>query len=369
VNAGKAAWTGSTVRISMDVELEPSVAFDRLVAELKTALDRDGFRFEPGADGHVGENGRDVGRVVSWIPGKRFTLRWTAADWAPEETTEIRVSLERVDDRTRIAVEHRGWGGLIGDAGEQAGWFASEVAAPLLRATAPRGFGDWLTDRRARRPSGAEARAVYRDPLYHYPNFRVILEELALTPDDVLIEVGCGGGAMLKDALTSGCRAAAIDHSSEMVSLAREMNLDAVAEGRLDIRQASADSLPFSDASFTCAAMTGVLGFLPDPVGALREIRRVLVPGGRFVGLGSDPELLGTPAAPEPMASRLRFYRSDELAKLGRDAGFEIVTVIQRDLERYAREAGVPEEQLALFAGGPGARFLLARKGDAQRGL
>ncbi len=108
--------------------------------------------------------------------------------------------------------------------------------------------------------------------------------------------------------------------------------------------------------------MTGVLGFLPDPATALAEIRRVLRPGGRFVMLGSDPELRGTPAAPEPMASRLRFYDSQALEQLGRAAGFAKVRVIQRNLETFAREAGVPEAHLALFAG-PGARFLLAERG------
>jgi hypothetical protein len=68
------------------------------------------------------------------------------------------------------------------------------------------------------------------------------------------------------------------------------------------------------------------------------------------------------PAAPEPMASRLRFYASDELAALALEAGFGQVEVVRRDLEAYAREAGVPEEHLALFAGS-GARFLIARKG------
>ena len=107
--------------------------------------------------------------------------------------------------------------------------------------------------------------------------------------------------------------------------------------------------------------MTGVLGFLADPVAAFAEIRRVLRPSGRFVALGSDPELKGTPAAPEPIASRLHFYNDQELEGLGRSAGFEDIQVIRRDLYQFAKEAGVPEEQLGLFAG-PGTRFLVARK-------
>jgi hypothetical protein len=61
------------------------------------------------------------------------------------------------------------------------------------------------------------------------------------------------------------------------------------------------------------------------------------------------------------MASRLRFHDDAGLAAIARDAGFTAVRVIRRDLEPYAREAGVPEEHLPLFAG-PGARFLLARR-------
>ncbi|MBZ5587614.1 MAG: methyltransferase domain-containing protein [Acidobacteriia bacterium] len=354
----------ATIRASIDVALEPAAAFGALVDELTVALAKSGIRFEAGPSGRIVEGESAVGDVVSWMPGKGIALRWHPADWSPDEATEIDLRFEPSGGGTTVVLEHRGWGRLVGEAGEVVGWFADQAVAPLLRATAPRGLGDWLTDRRARRPAGSEARGVYRDPLYHYPNFHVILEELELTPDDVLLEVGCGGGALLKKALESGCRAAAVDHSPDMVRLARDANRDAVTEGRLTVQEASADRLPFPDATFTCAAMTGVLGFLPDPVAALAEIRRVLVPGGRFVGLGSDPELRGTPAAPEPMASRLRFYGDRELDELGRSAGFAEVRVVRRGLEPFAREAGVPEEHLFLFAGGEhGARFLLARTG------
>jgi SAM-dependent methyltransferase len=348
------------LRTSVELALEPRAAFDVLVEELTSGLARLAIRLEPGANGRMVEGATVVGDVTAWHPGERMAFQWHHPDWQPGEATEVELRLEPVDHGTRVVLEHRGWGGLIGEPNEIAGWFAGDVLSPLLRAMTPRALGDWITDRRARRPSGAQARAVYRDPLYHYPNFRVILGELALTREDYLLEVGCGGGAMLKRALESGCRAAAVDHSPDMVRLALQENRDAVLEGRLEVRESGADALPFPNATFTCAAMTGVLGFLPDPVAALAEVRRVLAPGGRFVALGSEPELKGTPAAPEPFASRLRFYEDDELAELGRKAGFEEVRVVRRGLEAFAREAGVPEEHVPLFAGG--TPFLLARK-------
>jgi len=352
---------GTTLRVSIDLTLEPLKAFDALVEELAAALARTGIDFDPGANGRVTQGEFEAGRILSWKPGEKILLQWRQADWEPDEITEVEWRFQPIDSGTRVTLEHRGWGRLIENPNELTGWFAGELAAPFLRVISPAVFGDWITDRRARRPSGAQARAFYRDPLYHYPSFRVILAELKLTPDDYLLEIGCGGGAFLKEALKSGCRAAAIDHSADMVQLARAENRNAVEEGRLDVQQANADRLPFPDAAFTCAAMNGVLGFLPNPVAAFREIRRVLRKEGRLVISGSDAKLKGTPAAPEPMASRLHFCEDDELEQLACDAGFEEVRVVRRDVEQFAREAGIPEEHLPLYAG-PGEQFLLARK-------
>lgn len=350
----------ATLSAIIDLPLNPATAFGIVLDELASFLGKQRIQFEPGPDGRVRERDRDVGRITSWRPGERVLIEWHPAEWAPGEVTEIELRFEPAGNDTKVTLEHRGWGRLIGDPAELAGWFAGVVAAPFLRAAAPEALGDWLTDRLARRPSGARSRDVYRDPLYHYPNFAVILAELALCADDYFLEVGCGGGALLKKALESGCRAAAVDHSPEMVRLARHENRDAVARGRLRVVEANAHVLPFADATFTCAAMTGVLGFLQEPVAALREMRRVLVRGGRVVILGSDPELRGTPGAPEPMASRLRFYDDRGLEEVGRRAGFEMLEVVRRDLEPFARAAGVPEEHLPLFSG-PTTRFLLGR--------
>lgn len=353
---------GITFGINIYLPLECSEAFKAVADGLKPALARLAIEFEASSNGRVIQGTFEVGRVVAWEPAQRIAIEWQQASWQPDEVTEVEFLFEPIDDGTQLRVLHHHWGRLIGDGSELAGWFSSQVVAPLLRAMAPEALGDWITDRRARRPSGKQARTYYRDPLYHYPNFRVILLELALAPHDYFLEVGCGGGVLLKEALQSGCRAAAIDHSPEMVQLAQAENHEAIDAGRLKIIEATADHLPFPDATFTSAAMTGVLAFLSDPVLALAEIWRVLQRTGRFIALGSDPKMRGTPAAPEPIASRLHFYEDDELGALARKAGFKDVRVVRRDMEAFAREVGIPEEALPLFTG-PGGPFLIARKG------
>jgi SAM-dependent methyltransferase len=354
-----------TVRVQVDVALAPQATFDAAVDELRLALARDRLHLDARADGRVVAGGRDVGRVTSWQPGALVEFEWQPASWSPELKTTVRLTCEPIEGGTRVALEQRGWDRALGDAGiDLVGWFAGAVAGPLLRASTPAALGDWMTDRRARRPEGAPSRGVYRDPLYHRPLFKVIVSALAAAPGDHFLEVGCGGGAMMTDVLAGGCRAAGIDHSADMLRTTRDANRAAAAQGRLALVRATAERLPFVDRVFTCAAMSGVFGFLSDPVAALREMHRVLRPGGRIVVLGSDPSMRGTPAAPEPMASRLHFYEDDELAQLARDAGFADARVERRRLYEFAREAGVPEEHLPLFDG-PGAPFLFATRSSA----
>ncbi len=351
------------VRISIDLALIPSATFDVFVEELAEAFARLGMSFEHGPNGHITEGGAEVARIVSWRPGEGILLQWEPAEWKPGVVTKLEVRFEPDHGGTRLTLDCPEWGGLFDDrGGELEGWFIGEVVAPLFRAIGRNRFGDWLTDRRARRPSGAQARTTYRDPLYHRPNFRAILNALALTSDDYLLEVGCGGGAFLHDALQSGCRAAAVDHSPEMVRLAREVNRDTINEHRLEVLESKADRLPYSDAMFTCAVMTSVFGFLPDPVKALGEIHRVLTKGGRVAVFTVPKELSGTPAAPEPIASRVHFYEDQELEQLARKAGFAEAHVERPNLEPFAREIGIPEEHLRFFSK-PGGQLLHARKG------
>jgi ubiquinone/menaquinone biosynthesis C-methylase UbiE len=179
-----------------------------------------------------------------------------------------------------------------------------------------------MTDRVARRPHGRRAREVYGADDVHESAWEPVLGALGLGPDDVLLDVGCGGGVFLRRALEKGSRAAGLDHSRDMVTLAREKNVEAVRAGRLRLVQGKAEALPFADGEFTAVSCIVAFFFFPDPVRALAEMRRVLDPArGRLAIYTTPPELKGTPAAPYPLATRGHFYEDAELRELALRAG------------------------------------------------
>ena len=158
-------------------------------------------------------------------------------------------------------------------------------------------FADWLTDRVARHPTGARARAVYGADDVHDFARRAILGALDRQPDDRLLDIGCGGGLLLRDAAVAGAVVTGLDHSEEMVMLARER-----APGA-EVKLGEAERLPFADASFSAVSMSVVFFFFADPVAVLRESALVLEPDGRLAVFTTSAALRGTPAAPEPIAS------------------------------------------------------------------
>jgi SAM-dependent methyltransferase len=213
---------------------------------------------------------------------------------------------------------------VTGDYAERLGAFGlgdEDLRAWQDSGLAAEAFDDWLTDRVARRPAGARARRVYGAEDVHDFARRAILDALTLRPGDRLVEIGCGGGLLLRDALGRGAQAAGLDHSPDMAALARDRAPGAA------VLLATAERLPFAADAFTAAALSVVFFFFAEPVRVLRECRRVLRPGGRLAVFTTGPELRGTPAAPEPLAARGHFHSDAELAALARQAGLAEVKV------------------------------------------
>jgi ubiquinone/menaquinone biosynthesis C-methylase UbiE len=192
-------------------------------------------------------------------------------------------------------------------------------------------FREWridrMTDRIARRPHGKRARETYGAADAHSFTWEAVLAALALGPADRLLDVGCGGGVFLRHAeAQTGCSVIGVDHSREMVRLARPLAVLAEAE-----------QLPFGDGEFTAVSSIVAFFFFPDAVRALREMRRVLTPNGRIAIYTTSPEAKGTMAAPYPLATRGHFYTDEELQRLAVEAGFSTATVTRPDESGWAQ--------------------------------
>ncbi|MGW0803701.1 class I SAM-dependent methyltransferase [Nonomuraea sp. NPDC002799] len=89
-----------------------------------------------------------------------------------------------------------------------------------------------------------------------------------------LLDVGCGTGVVTAAALASGARVTAVDADPDMLELVARRHPHA------SIRRAALPELPFEDAAFDAIAGNFVINHVQDPAEALRELHRVLRPGG-----------------------------------------------------------------------------------------
>jgi SAM-dependent methyltransferase len=352
---------GPGIRLTARYHAPPSEILPLLIGELTSSFRRQGWRLDarPGGSLRRIRSGEDTARIVRGRLGQRIAFIWAGGHQRGPRSRGLEVTIDPADGGTLVSVLYRIGSDRPGEPDEDPslGWFVSEVLAPLISATSPERVEDWRADREVRRPSGRASRARYAEPIYHKPNFAAILQGLSLRSEDRLLEVGCGGGSFLKEALTSGCGAAAIDHSADLLAVAARQNSRAIRAGRLHLVYGDATTLPFADGRFSCAVMTGVLGFLPEPEAALRELARTLAPKGRLAVYSGTKKMYGTPAAGPKRKGGVRLYEDRELVRFAQRAGLTDIRVEHPDLTAFARQVGIPEDHLDLFT--PGFNHIL----------
>jgi SAM-dependent methyltransferase len=165
-----------------------------------------------------------------------------------------------------------------------------------------------------------------------------LLEALAVRPGERILEVGPGTGYYTLDvaeALGEEGALDILDVQHEMLdhtmSRARERGL-----GNIAPRPGDATGMPYEDGSFDAAYLVTVLGEVPDQNAALRELARVLRPGGRLV-VG---ELMGDPHYVALKGMRLRAAAAglDFDRRLGKTIGY---------FARFEKPGGADAEGLA----------------------
>jgi SAM-dependent methyltransferase len=110
---------------------------------------------------------------------------------------------------------------------------------------------------------------------------KVALDRASVANGTRVLDVAAGPGTLALLAAKRGCRVAAVDFASGMIDA---LKAGATREGvTVDAQVADGQALPFADGSFDAAFSMFGLIFFPDRGKGLRELRRVLVPGGRAV--------------------------------------------------------------------------------------
>src|SRR5262245_25968157 len=117
-----------------------------------------------------------------------------------------------------------------------------------------------------------------------------VINLLDIQPHDSVLEVGFGPGVGIQLIARSASTGyvAGVDYSEEMVAQATARNGKAIESGRVDLRRGSVERLPFADHTFNKALAINSMQVWPDAVAGLREMWRVLTPGGR-IALGFTP--------------------------------------------------------------------------------
>ena len=154
------------------------------------------------------------------------------------------------------------------------------------------GSADWQPEAVGRHHAEVSA---YLDEVSATPLMRQVaartLDLLALAPGQSVLEVGCGSGVflpLLGRAVGAEGRVVGLDHAPAFVAEARARVAAEGLDGSVTVEEGTVYRLPYPDASFDAAHCERVLMHLDDPTAALREMRRVVQPGGRVVAVEPD---------------------------------------------------------------------------------
>jgi ubiquinone/menaquinone biosynthesis C-methylase UbiE len=174
-----------------------------------------------------------------------------------------------------------------------------------------------------KKPAGVLGRIFARGMAWGHRDFyRNTARILSLEPDDKYLEAGFGSGMFIRKYAAHVADMAGIDCSEDMVTLAKAVNRDLVNSNRADFIQGDVTSLPWPSERFSAVACIETFYFWKEPLSALREIFRVLMPGGRLVIEMAFNKDDGLDHTKEIRKMGLKLYSADEMKEALEASGF-----------------------------------------------
>ncbi|HLO32197.1 MAG TPA: class I SAM-dependent methyltransferase [Anaerolineales bacterium] len=150
---------------------------------------------------------------------------------------------------------------------------------------------------------------------------------LDIQPGSQVLEIGFGPGVstQMVSAQASQGFVAGVDHSQTMVQVASQRNAPAIQAGRMELKHGDVASLPYPDESFDIAFSLHSIYFWTKPVDCLKEIKRVLKPGG-LLAITIQPKDKWAPERTGD-AGIMTLYFGGEVAALFSEAGYRDIRV------------------------------------------
>jgi demethylmenaquinone methyltransferase/2-methoxy-6-polyprenyl-1,4-benzoquinol methylase len=129
----------------------------------------------------------------------------------------------------------------------------------------------------------AAALSFGQDPRWR----RTMIEAIQAGPDDRVLDVATGTGLVAQGLVRRyGCSVVGLDQSAAMLDAARaRLARDPALGPRVSLVPGEAERLPFGDGEFDHLTFTYLLRYVDDPAATLRELARVVRPGGRVASL------------------------------------------------------------------------------------
>ncbi|HEY3962274.1 MAG TPA: class I SAM-dependent methyltransferase [Gaiellaceae bacterium] len=115
---------------------------------------------------------------------------------------------------------------------------------------------------------------------------RFLVSRVGVRPTDTVLDVATGTAAVALELVRQkDCYVVGVDRTPEMLEEGRRRVALAAATKKVRLQEADARTLPFADGTFDALTFTYLLRYVDDPAATLRELARVVKPGGSIVGL------------------------------------------------------------------------------------